>query len=92
MEKTQPIPSTTGHGLSSSEDGSIQIDYAAEQKLVRKLDVRLPVAIIVPIFRGKIPLTQQIAVYHAVTMSDKIDRCAIDKIQFDHAVVPFQLS
>jgi hypothetical protein len=42
MEKTQPIPSTTAEGPFSSEDGSsLHIDYAAEQRLVRKLDVRL---------------------------------------------------
>ncbi|KAK4942565.1 hypothetical protein LTR10_017694 [Elasticomyces elasticus] len=41
MEKTQPIPSTAAEGRFFGEDGSIQIDYAAEQKLVRKLDLHI---------------------------------------------------
>jgi hypothetical protein len=41
MEKIQPLPSTTAEGLFSSDDGSVEIDYAAERRLVRKLDVRL---------------------------------------------------
>jgi hypothetical protein len=40
MEKTEATPTTTSaDGPLSSEDGSLQIDYAAEKKLVRKLDV-----------------------------------------------------
>lgn len=39
MEKPQPAPSTASEGPFSSEDGSLQVDYVAEQKLVRKLDV-----------------------------------------------------
>lgn len=41
MEKANPLPNADVEGPFSSEDGSLQLDYAAEQKLVRKLDVRL---------------------------------------------------
>ncbi|KIW81661.1 hypothetical protein Z517_04687 [Fonsecaea pedrosoi CBS 271.37] len=38
MEKGHSVPFTSSEGHFSSEDGSVQIDYAAEQRLVRKLD------------------------------------------------------
>lgn len=41
MEKANPLPNADLEGPFSSEDGSLQLDYAAEQKLVRKLDVWL---------------------------------------------------